>query len=220
MTVAAIVGHGKSPGGKGWGTRIDACDFVFRLFDWEWQSTEDYGRKYDFGFYCASYAHINCMPQRSKARPTIAWIAEPVIDEHQTLAVATLKPPPPTHIIEAMAWRKIGRELGGDGCDGRFTQSRGTLTACWAIEYVDPGSTVVLVGFDNVREHRCIPLKDAVPPEYLALPHVTVSYSDVGYPRENGQTKYRPHDFAVEEGIIQAVAAQNEVKVFHAQDIW
>jgi hypothetical protein len=40
---AAVIGHGRSPVGRGWGSRIDACDLVVRMWDNHWQDEADWG---------------------------------------------------------------------------------------------------------------------------------------------------------------------------------
>lgn len=44
MTAIAIIGHGPSAEGKGWGPAIDALPVV-RMHDWRWQPLADYGRR-------------------------------------------------------------------------------------------------------------------------------------------------------------------------------
>ncbi len=43
----SIIGHGTSPKGKGWGSRIDE-NVVIRLKNPSWQEPEDYGKRVDY----------------------------------------------------------------------------------------------------------------------------------------------------------------------------
>jgi hypothetical protein len=45
--ITTIIGHGLSPVGKGWGSRIDET-IVVRMKDASWQSAEDYGTRVDY----------------------------------------------------------------------------------------------------------------------------------------------------------------------------
>ena len=212
----AVVGHGRSPEQRGWGSLIDDCDVVLRLWDWEWQDKEDYGRKYDIGYYTANRFYIKKLTEFSLARPSVTWIGQVLVEPNRRMDVHTIQGAK-TKLFDDTGWLKIGTKLGGKGNNGRFILSRGACTACWAAENIQDGSTLVLVGFDNVRAETVLPLDEAFPPAFRTN-QGTISFS--GYPTEAGQTKEGPHDFAVEGKIIQAVAKKHCVEVVHAQDFW
>jgi hypothetical protein len=213
----AIIGHGRSPEGTGWGQRIDACDAVIRMWDWEWQSAEDYGRKYDYGFYPADTIIIQRIKDETSTSPRLGWIGwNEYGKKHYDQAL------PNTHQCNDVAWTEIGDQLGGAGEPGyKFQLSRGAVAACWSAEFFPEGSTIILVGFDSVRQCRMLPPDEAYSQECANAygEWRRVSYLEE-YPAGRHPTKFRTHDFEVEGSVIAAVAAKRNVAVTHAQDVF
>lgn len=214
----AVIGHGCSPVGKAWGKYIDECDNVFRLWDCAWQDKRDYGVRYDYGYYTAHKSYINTMRTHNKRTPRKAWVGQEINKDTKPkyLALERMPATTPSHVVHEDRWLGIGKEMGGMGNEGRFHLSRGCFLACWAVEFAGKGSTVILVGFDNIRVRHTLPLELAFPKAFREKSPGTLSFTSYG-----GQgTKDGPHDFAVEGRIIEEVARQHGVHLIHAQDIW
>jgi len=205
-----IIGHGKSPMGKGWGEKIDACDYVIRMWDNHWQNEADYGTKYDYGFF---EAHPSMMPhfwQHKQRDPTEGWAASLLF--HSPRAYCQM--PEGTELIDQAPWAEIGEQLGGMGETGRLQFTRGTIAACWAIENSEPGDQIILVGYDNIHAGTALPVRAGFPEEYLEQ-QSTFSFN--GY--KPGR-KYGNHDFQCENPVMQHLAKKHNVTVTFAQDIW
>lgn len=205
----AIIGHGRSPEGKGWGKRIDACEVVIRMWDWHWQAVEDYGSKYDYGLFevCPKYTKV--FLQHYKKVPAEGWIASYLRDSRCQL-------PPRTEVFSQVDWSLKGRSMGGIGETGRLEFTRGTLAALWAIDRIcDRSDEIYLVGFDNVKLGRSLPMQEAFSKVYQQNPGT--------YPFDkyvSGVSKYGNHDYAIEYPLMEKMAAPKKIKVKFAQDVW
>lgn len=205
MTVV-IIGHGKSLVGKGWGSRIDACDTVVRLWDNHWQDVPDWGCKYDYGYIELSPKQMSRMKFYNKNTPRLGWIGG-------LLKSATYELPPNTTIIKFGEWIELGKTLGGVGNTGKLKLTRGCAAACWAITHLKPDQ-VILVGLDNVRERRALTPEEGFPDAYRVLPSTSWK-TYVG-----GGTKYHNHDYVAEGDILRVLSERTGVKLTHAQDTW
>lgn len=205
----AIIGHGRSPEGRGWGPRIDACT-VLRMWDWSrWQAPADYGVSYDYGFFEAHPQMMATFYENLQCDPSIGWVASALGEVEKCVL------PPRTEIVRQEPWNEIGKALGGVGATGRLQFTRGTIAACWAIERAETGEEIVLVGFDNIRAGQELQINQAFSPAYRKNPG---TFSFAGY--RGGVTKNGNHDFAVEKPVLEYLAAQRGVKLSFAQDVW
>jgi hypothetical protein len=75
--LTAVIGHGRSPEGRGWAPRIDACDVVVRMWDWHWQSA-DYGTKYDYGLFEVHWTILQNFQAHNQRTPAMGWIASDI----------------------------------------------------------------------------------------------------------------------------------------------
>src|ERR1044072_2888538 len=133
----AIIGHGRSPEGTGWGPRIDACDCVIRMWDCHWQNPADFGRRYDIGFF---EVHPSLLPKfktHNKRKPRLGWLG--------SLLLATPKEilPDRTELVDQSPWNEVGHYFGGKGMTGRLQFTRGTIATLWAIENAHHGAEII-----------------------------------------------------------------------------
>lgn len=207
MTTAAIIGHGRTPVGKGWGPHIDACGTVMRLWDCHWQDKPDYGSKYDYGYMELSPKQFSRYKFYGQLVPDKGWIGG-------LLKTSQYDLPDNMTIIDTWPWINRGIKLGGVGATGKLKLTRGVAAACWLISHQPRPTSVVLVGFDNVYTKCALTPEEGFPDVYRLLP--STSWKDyVG-----GGTKYGNHDYEIEGRILQTLADECGVKLHHAQDIW
>lgn len=203
----AIVGHGKSPEGRGWGPKIDAADYVVRMWNWQWQGEADYGVKYDFGLIENCPSIISQFHKYNVRQPVRGWVVSDLGPYKRGL-------PPEAEIINQKPWTDIGTAMGGVGATKHLQFTRGTVVACWAIEHAQPGDEVVLVGFDNVYCGTALAVKDGFSDAYVADPS---GLSFVGYAPGR---RYGNHDFGIERPVMQHLADERGVKLTFSQDAW
>ena len=203
-----IVGHGRSPENKAWAEKIDSCDYVIRMWNWDWQDQADYGKRYDYGFLEASPDIIVSFYKYNRRQPRRGWVVSDLFRSQMCQL------PRRSELIDQTRWCDIGKSLGGLGATGRLQFTRGTIAACWAIENAHPGDEIILVGFDNVYAGEALTISDGFSPAYVEAPG-GLSFS--GY--KPGR-KYGNHDFAIEQPVLEHLAAKHRVNLRFAQDIW
>jgi hypothetical protein len=207
MKQTVIIGHGRSPEGKGWGEKIDAADVVIRMWDCGWQSEEDYGTKYDFGFYEIAPGLTEKVVQFRKREPSRAWIGSLLFKRGKVL--------PYTFQVDQTEWNNRCRRMGGIGKTGRLQFTRGTIAACWAITQLEEGDAVVLVGYDVIRVGITPKVEEAFSPEYRRNPG---TFSFNGWVAD--QTKFGNHDYAIERPFLESMATSRGISLYFAQDVW
>lgn len=211
MTIA-VIGHGRSPEGKRWGRKIDSCCTVVRMWDHEWQAPIDYGEKYDYGLFVLTPKGLHVFTEHNKNNPNRGWLAymgKPV----------TGKLPDKTQLIDTSNWVTEAQAMGGAGLSGRLTLTRGCVAAAWAIALAPKSMAVVLVGFDNVRAKLNRPIEESFAPEYWALYNSRfVGKLDKTYPV--GGAKTQTHDMAIELPLLNKLASERGVDLWHAEDRW
>lgn len=209
--VTVIVGHGKSPEGRGWGPRIDAADCVIRMWDWPWQEFSDYGIRYDWGVLETLAKVMRNWRQHNRATPAAGWIVS-LLDQY---AGFLRELPARSIIVDQRDWLRHAGSEAGVGTTGRWELTRGGIAACWAATRALPGETIVLVGCDNLREGVALPLEAAFPAAYRAHPGAW-PFTDY----RGGVTKYGNHDFPAERRLIQKLGLHRGAHVVFAQDVW
>lgn len=200
----AVIGHGRSPEGRGWGKAIDQCT-VIRMWDWAWQERADYGERYDFGVFAVLPVSMRAFREAQPWPPAQGWLA------YQRGASDGVLPPR-TEIID----QRYRDRIGGP----RVNLTRGCAAACWAIDRAGRGGMVVLVGFDNLKSGRCAPAAEAFPPAYLD--HYDRAYPGWrrGWYPANGRTRCGSHDIAAERGLVEQLAAEQGVTLCYAEELW
>lgn len=208
-----IVGHGRSPEGKGWGPLINAADCVIRMWEWHWQEPDDYGTRYDWGLVETHRKVLDKFNALNRHWPEKGFIASKLYHTSKTLGSL----PPRSMIIDQEQWlQQEGKAIKGVGLTGLWQLTRGGVAACWAISRAAPGSTVVLLGFDNVRGGIALAPDAAFSPVYQADP---AFWGMDAY--KEGETKEGNHDYPAERRLIELVAARRGgVTVAFAQDFW
>jgi len=214
MKIAAVIGHGKSPVGKGWGKHIDGCDLVLRMWDWDWQKPEDWGIRYDFGLIEAFKWGVDTFWEHNKRIPNVCWVCSQRPEWQRERS--RLQLPDPNNVVNSDRYERLGQRLGGAGVTGRLKLQRGTVGACWMIEQPEIDE-VILVGFDNAYARKVLSIKEGYPAEYVGLPS-TFPFKD--YEKYVNKTKYGNHDYAVERPLLVRVAREARVKLSFSQDVW
>ena len=208
-----VVGHGLTPEGKGWGSKIDACDVVIRMWNWApWQNAHDYGVRYDYGFYEISPTEMNRLYTHNCRTPKYGWVATRLRKPFEGELL------PDTEVVDSSRWEREAMAMGGLGLKGNLILTRGVRMAAWAMERLSVGDRMVLVGFDNVYTGRTLSSKEGFPQVFIDCP--------AGYPMHRYDsavqtaTKLGNHDYAVEGPFLAKVAARTGVDLVHAQDCW
>lgn len=214
----AVVGHGRSPEGQGWGEKIDECDYVVRMWDWGWQDRRDYGEKYDIGLVELHESYMRQFNKHNRHHPADYWIGSKV-DGARSVPVDSLVNTK-IEVFDQTPWVELGENMGGVGVTGRLRYTRGALAALWVLENLHP-KEIVLVGFDSVYKRYAEPLNEAFSSTYQKNPG---TFSFAHYERtvaKNGTTtKHGNHDYNVERPVLEEIAHRNGVAVRFAQDLW
>lgn len=201
-----VIGHGRSPEGKGWGARIDACDVVIRMWDWHWQDPKTYGSLYTVGMMEAHPRLVDTWRKYNRRVPEKGYIATMMI------GWSKCRMPQPSELIDQTRWTVPARKLG---THDNLTLTRGTIAAMWAIEHCEPGAELILVGFDNVRRQLTLSIEEGFPASYRGQPS---TFSFRGY--KEGSRYQGHHDFAIERPLICKSAEACGVTLSFAQDVW
>lgn len=185
----AVIGHGPSPTGRGWGKKIDACDAVIRMWECGWQRAEDYGTRYDYGvFNLAATADGRRAVQsvRDHPQPRCEW---------WLYRSGACRLPMGLFDVPALDMPISGlvKELAEIGActitPGKIaTPSRGFAAIAMA-RRTWPAAMIVLVGFDSLVSGR-IPADEYAPDFRAGLP----AWIDW---RNDGARTYA-HDFSAE----------------------
>jgi hypothetical protein len=197
----AIVGHGRSPIGRGWGAKIDACDTVVRFWDCDWQGPDDYGTRFDVGVYTALPNEMAQRRRHGKMDAPVWWAYDP---RGTKPAVGT--PIAPAPWIARMSFDELRRRAGR-----RLELSRGTAAACAALDWYWP-EEIILIGFDAVRDGT------------LAVDHYPDSFKN--YLRDEGRATNlhrngpctASHVWAAERKLIEDLAFERDSKIVWGLD--
>jgi hypothetical protein len=201
----AVIGHGRSPEGRGFGPAIDSCSAVVRMWDWAWQERADYGERYDYGVFTILPVSLKAFREAQPWPPRVSWLAYRRASDGGELPAAT-------EIIDQCYRDRIGGPT--------VNLTRGCAAACWAIDRAGSGGIVVLVGFDNLKAGQCLPVEEAFPPRYREhYDRIHPQWRRSWYP-PNGGARCGSHDIAAERGLIEGLAAERGVTVAFAEDIW
>ena len=211
--IIVVVGHGRSPEGQGWGKLIDSADIVVRMWEWHWQAPVDYGTRYDWGLIETHRKVLDKFDAFNSGKPRLGWIASKLYCNARCLATL----PPNSIVVDQEQWLKQeGAAIKGFGETGKWQLTRGGVAACFAISRAKPGTTLVLVGFDNIRRGVALAPDAAFSPIYQADP---AFWGMDGY--KEGATKEGNHDYPAERRLIELVASRRGgVTVAFAQDFW
>lgn len=213
-----VVGHGKTPEGRQWGEVIDLMPNVIRMWNWHWQlqGYHDYGNKFDYGYYEISRTEMARFQKHVCTKPSKSWVGARL--KHKPYDGPL---PEPTIIHPLEPHQELGMKMGGVGTKGRLVLSRGATVAGWALGCMAPGSTLYLVGFDNVYHGHALKMEEGFPYSYIECP---AGFPFRDYPEKvpvsGVVSKYGNHDYAVEGPLLKVLAEQAGVKLVHAQDVW
>ena len=146
-----IVGHGRSPLGKGWGSRIDG-DTVIRLKNPSWQGKDDYGSRCDY-----MVASCETLPvMLDYFRVPLEYWGQPKKGDWSKVTEANFraraKAPLKIHIDLHKKWNGIFRDL--TTLDVR-NHSVGVAAITYAAEILKP-EEIRLIGFDNLLNPELI----------------------------------------------------------------
>lgn len=194
----ALIGHGRSPAGKGWGPSIDTADVVVRFWDCHWQDAADYGTAYDVGVYTAMPNELRYQKVHQKREPCEWWCYD--LRGNRERAEAD------EEVIRPAPWVKRLTTAGYTGARGRLELSRGTAAACHAIVDHKP-DRLVLIGFDAVHDGN-LPA-DHYPAGYRAALAAMERRADMNYLGPATAT----HHFAGERVLIETLAREQKVEI-------
>jgi hypothetical protein len=204
-----VIGHGRSPEGRGWGGKIDSCEIVIRMWDWRWQPFIDYGSKYDYGLFMLTPKGIQIFNEYNETKPQRGWLAY----MGKPTPLGLLPKGVPVELVDTAHWVDAAVAMGGAGLSGKLTLTRGTAAAAWAIQ--EEKERVILVGFDNVACGINRPIEESFCPDYWNLYMGRFDQGkDKYYPI--GQSKTATHDMAVEMPLLQKLASRRGVRL----EIW
>lgn len=207
-----VIGHGRSPEGQRWGSKIDSCKTVVRMWDWEWQNPCDYGDKYDYGLFVLTPKGLRIFTDNNVGAPTRGWLA------YFGKPTGGLLPNGvQTEIVDTTPWCEMAKQMGGAGLTGRLTLTRGCAAAAWAIEH-EP-TRVILVGFDNVKCGINRPIEQSFCQEYWSL-YMRRFKPDATKVYPIGLSKTATHDMAIELPLLRSLAEKRGVELLFANDIW
>lgn len=211
----AVIGHGRSPEGKGWCRKIDKCETVVRMWDWTWQDPADYGSRYTYGLFVMTPKGFRVFKESNDATPAVGWLAY-----NGKFTPGPL--PHPLEVLDTERWHaEVMKKLSGAGVMGKFTLTRGSAAACWAIERAgtEPKSEVILVGFDNVKLGYHQSKEESFNPVYwdLYMSRFAPDREKV-FPEYVSQTN--THDLRVEFDYLNLLAFRHGVKLTMAVDKW
>src|ERR1044072_6856418 len=196
LSECVVVGHGLSPKGRNWGHIIDCGRYhIVRMWNYHWQDKEDYGERYDWGYFEISPVEMKRFFKHNCRTPQEGWLASTVKDYDGPLPSGLTE-----HIDPAnQRWVQAAMQLGGHGEGNKQLKlTRGVRAAAWAIEY--SFKRVILVGFDNVRAGISLSIEEGFPPACIACP--------AGFPfrtYEGGKVRYSSHDYSVEWPFLSAL---------------
>lgn len=208
MSSVAVIGHGRSPEGKGWGRKIDEC-VVIRMWDWHWQAPQDYGERYDYGVFSILPVSSMAFDKAAKRTPDVGWLG---YARGQQIGGI----PGNTTIID-QRFRDIAKKYAPGVFPLNLT--RGCAAAAWALD-CNAWDEVILVGFDNVRAGICLAVEEAFAPDYL-------EHYDATYPQwrrggwySPGQSRCGSHFMGAEAPMLAEVAEESGTKLSFAEDTW
>jgi hypothetical protein len=211
----AVIGHGKSPEGRGWGKRIDGALWVIKMWNCQWQTAEDHGARYDWGLIETHRKLMKLWRENNQHTPSMGWLVS-ILDRYQGWQAEV---PKPARFIEQTSWlrKDWAIAIGGCGATGKWELTRGGLAACWAIEHAPPGEEIVLVGFDNLHAQHYLPLDVGFSQVYQDDPMgcwIYPSYVPEG-------TKDGNHDVVAERKLVEIMTARRgDIRLSFAQDVW
>lgn len=212
MQTFAVIGHGRSPEGRGWGERVNACDHVVRMWNWHWQNPADLGTRYDTGLLEIHKVTIRDWRAHNQHQPAQGWIASLLSRYREMISEV----PDTALVVDQDAFmRQMPRAKRGVGETGVWQLTRGGIAACWAISAARQGDTVVLVGFDVIKAGIAAPVEQAFSPDYMA----SGGFFGMGA-YVPGKTKEGNHDYPAERNLIAFLGERMAVNVQFAEDIW
>lgn len=202
----AIVGHGVSTVGRGWGWAIDMLPVV-RMHNWHWQDPIDYGARCDYALIWGPWLWRDA--KQIQRLPTSGFMVAAL--PRQILGRLTKRCDPPPYqsalfgvpVLQNTAAMRDFCERLPDCCPTRGA-------AAIVLAHATLGAReIVLVGMDSLVEGRLTPYPQA----YAAV--TGVQHGEGGPP---GADKW--HNFAAERDALKAWAADAGVALIPAGEIW
>jgi hypothetical protein len=207
--LTVVVGHGRSTEGQGWGPLIDSADRVVRMWNWHWCDMKDYGTRYDWGL-IEIHPCLTQWKQHNKCQPSQGWVASLLMEDRD------YRFPDNTSIIDQCEFlNSIPEQFQGCGETGTWQLTRGGVAACWAISTAQEGDSLILVGFDVIKDGVAMAVDEAFSPEYMA----SEGFFGISTFKE-GATKEGNHDYPAERYLIETMGKCAGVAVVFAEDEW
>lgn len=203
---AAVVGHGPSLEGAGWGPQIDKHDLVIRMVECDWQPKADYGQKYDIGVYLRGYP-VNVMSQMKRI-PAIAYWTVTLEREEEHLPDTIVGVYQHRTIVQIRQsfwgpWEETKRRKGR-----ARHGSRGGIAAIAVLQRF-PVRRLSLFGLDAIRDRVDVKRRADEASGNINQRKALTGY----YPTK--QVPRCPHDWQRERRVIKQVAQEHETEVVY-----
>jgi len=196
MISVAIIGHGSSIEGRGYGKFIDSNDIVIRMAECDWQNHTDYGIKYDIGVFAEGPS--KSWAENSQRIPKLEYwyyrMDKNIRNEEDVMSKFKDRQ---TRELRNSVWQYVKHLKPG------FHFSRGTAAVISAAKLYHPVE-ISLFGFDSVINGTNEKTGSKHHPDLLTqyLP------SDYHLPR-NGNT----HDWESEKNLMQTLSSTKAVAI-------
>lgn len=192
----AVIGHGISPAGRGWGNRIDSLPVV-RMHDWHWQGKEDYGTRADY----------IVIPGPWGRKPFKSMQNDPPAAAAYLLYAFAKRKAYPEFFKERPVLRYRAQKLAKPVFAGGFVPTRGLCGILMAADATG-AREIVLAGFDSLLEGG----------QTLYAPDSGVTF-DAQYLGKPVCDRGR-HDYALEAAFLSDWATRHSIFLIHATDLW
>lgn len=188
----AIIGHGPSPVGEGYGQLIDSMDCVLRFHTCDLQDPIDYGTRYDYGVLPGPWGTDRI--QRETIRlPAKAWLVYLLHNQRRPRNYPDQVFGLQTHVEE----EEITRLLG----DMELPPTRGLCAILLAAYFLKP-ENIWLVGFDSLLLGRVMQYHEKYDPRAARMPEEYI-----------GQIRNARHDFEIENKKLQLISEEYNIQI-------
>jgi hypothetical protein len=197
----AIIGHGPSPEGRGWGYKIDQMPVV-RMHNHLWQYPRDYGTRLDYVVIPGPWGNLPYKEMDHNPPPACGYLLYTLPNQRSKFVH------PEEFKDRTIAKFKMDNETKTI-FEAGFVPTRGFCGVIMAMRHLKP-EEIVLVGFDSIvagvqtEYHPSAPGKEELKPEHVGT----------------AITENEAHHYGVEAHCIKEWAAENGVKLTVAEQAW
>lgn len=196
MDDVAVIGHGPSPEGRGWGHLIDGSATVVRMHDWHRQPAADYGQRCDFAVLPGPWL-LRALGQVERP-PRDGWLVYRLPGRDGA--------PVSEHLAGLRAFWHEDDLAPALAPLGDFAPTRGLMGLVMMALRLTALKRIVAVGMDSIRAG----VLSGYPAWYGAQPPAAYI----------GQTRNPRHAADLEKIALVRLAEITGVEIVHAEDIW